>query len=86
MEDAHTTILDLIKEIAAEEGKDGGSGGKKISFFGVYDGHGGSAVAQFCGKKLHKRIRSDKEFEAGDYKKAITKGFLGADEDLENGR
>ncbi|KAJ3301900.1 Protein phosphatase 2C 2 [Blyttiomyces sp. JEL0837] len=105
MEDAHSTILDLLEEDRpTEDSTDplasaggGGGGGtttsaiatatqssnkKKYSFFGVYDGHGGSSVAIFSGKQLHRRIVADKEFKNSNYPAAIKNGFLGTDEDL----
>ncbi|CEI94046.1 Putative Protein phosphatase [Rhizopus microsporus] len=41
MEDAHTTLLKL--------------GDTNCSFFGVYDGHGGSSIAQYTGQTLYLR-------------------------------
>ncbi|KAJ3124814.1 Protein phosphatase 2C 2 [Nowakowskiella sp. JEL0407] len=69
MEDAHTTILRLVEE-------------KKVSFFAVYDGHGGANVAQYAGKHLHTRIAKEKEFEKGEYSAALKNGFLNFDVDI----
>ena len=41
-EDAHTTVLDV-----SDSGKDSG-----IGLFGVFDGHGGKAVAKFVAKHM----------------------------------
>ncbi|KAI9101901.1 phosphatase 2C-like domain-containing protein [Phlyctochytrium arcticum] len=71
MEDAHTTLLKMDTK-----------SGKVISFFAVFDGHGGHAVAKFSGAKLHHRIASEDGFEKGDYQQALKAGFLGADVDL----
>ena len=43
MEDAHVHLLSL-------------PGDPSASFFGVYDGHGGSAVAQYASQHLHRKI------------------------------
>ncbi|KAI9597308.1 phosphatase 2C-like domain-containing protein [Syncephalis fuscata] len=71
MEDAHTTVLQL-------------GSGKRVSFFGVYDGHGGQRVAEYTGRMLHLRIARDDAFAEGDYKKALKNGYLGLDIDIRN--
>ncbi|GAA5800228.1 phosphatase 2C-like domain-containing protein [Helicostylum pulchrum] len=68
MEDAHTTISSY-----------GASG---ASFFAVFDGHGGEAVAKYSGKKLYKKIIDTPAFERGRYRDAIRTGYYGIDEDL----
>ncbi|KAJ3284216.1 Protein phosphatase 2C 2 [Borealophlyctis nickersoniae] len=72
MEDAHTTILKL------EDAKTG----RHLSFFAVYDGHGGQSVARYSGQKLHQRIVNDENYKSGNYAVAIKQGFLGTDTDL----
>ncbi|KAJ1533888.1 Protein phosphatase 2C 2 [Nowakowskiella sp. JEL0078] len=69
MEDAHTTELSIVD-------------GKKISFFAVYDGHGGSTVAQYAGKHLHGRIAKEISFQQGEYRTALKNGFLNTDIDI----
>ncbi|CAL5031193.1 unnamed protein product [Urochloa decumbens] len=49
MEDAHTALLDLDARTAT-------------SFFGVYDGHGGPAVSQYCANHLHTELRKNALF------------------------
>ncbi|KAK0557281.1 Protein phosphatase 2C 2 [Tilletia horrida] len=73
MEDAHATILKL------EGGDDEKS---KISFFAVYDGHGGSAVAKYAGKTVHTRLANTAQFKSADYEAALKRAFLATDEDL----
>ncbi|KAI9354454.1 phosphatase 2C-like domain-containing protein [Pilaira anomala] len=68
MEDAHTTINSY-----------GDSG---TSFFAVFDGHGGEAVAKYSGKELFKKIIDTPAFERGRYRDAIRGGYYGIDEDL----
>ncbi|KAJ1562053.1 Protein phosphatase 2C 2, partial [Nowakowskiella sp. JEL0078] len=69
MEDAHTTELKL-------------GDSKHLSFFAVYDGHGGARVAQYAGSNLHLKILKEKAFQEGDYFKALKDGFLNADSDI----
>ncbi|KAK7203191.1 phosphatase 2C-domain-containing protein [Myxozyma melibiosi] len=73
MEDAHTAVLDLKRE----DGKL--SPDKKISFFAVYDGHGGSKAAIFAGQHLHNIVARQAAFEKGDYEQALKDGFLSTD-------
>lgn len=77
MEDAHTAVLDL-----AMDGSD-----EKISFFGVYDGHGGDRVANFSGENLHKIVAKQGSFSKKEYGQALKDGFLSTDRAiLEDGR
>jgi len=50
----------------------------KCSFFGVYDGHGGSACAEFLRDNLHHYVIKEESFPA-DPKQAIYKGFAKAE-------
>ncbi|KDN52080.1 PP2C-domain-containing protein [Tilletiaria anomala UBC 951] len=72
MEDAHATILNL----------DGKTDDEKASFFAVYDGHGGSTVAEFSGQTVHTRLAATDEYKQGNYEAALKRAFLGTDEDL----
>ncbi|KAK9313795.1 phosphatase 2C-like domain-containing protein [Lipomyces starkeyi] len=74
MEDAHATVLDLKRE----DGKPTADN-KKVSFFGVYDGHGGSKAAIFAGQRLHYIVARQSAFEKGDYEQALKDGFLSTD-------
>ncbi|KAH7547500.1 hypothetical protein FEM48_Zijuj01G0316600 [Ziziphus jujuba var. spinosa] len=65
MEDAHAAYPDL----------DGST-----SFFGVYDGHGGKAVAKFCAKYLHQQLLKHEAYLAGDIGTSAQKSFLRMDE------
>ncbi|KAA8907835.1 phosphatase 2C-domain-containing protein [Sphaerosporella brunnea] len=76
MEDAHAAILDLqnpekpTKPTTVEE---------RLSFFGVYDGHGGDKVALFSGENVHKILAKQAAFEAGNFEQALKDGFLATD-------
>uniref|UniRef100_A0A5S6QRU2 protein-serine/threonine phosphatase n=1 Tax=Trichuris muris TaxID=70415 RepID=A0A5S6QRU2_TRIMR len=69
MEDAHIQLLAMPED----EG---------LSFFGVYDGHGGAAVARYASYHLHKRIVQSKAYEEGRIADAIRDGYLSTDEEI----
>lgn len=81
MEDAHTTVLDLLanNEEAAKQHS------SRLSFFGVFDGHGGDKVALFAGDHIHNIIAKQDTFKAGDYEQALKDGFLATDRAILNG-
>lgn len=55
MEDAHITMPDLVE-------------GQDLSLFAVFDGHGGSEVAEYCGKHFAKKLLAQETFKSGNYK------------------
>ncbi|KAJ2968711.1 hypothetical protein NQ176_g9049 [Zarea fungicola] len=77
MEDADTTVLDLIPSPTAEDIEIHKNA--RMSFFGVYDGHGGEKVATYSGANLHNIIARQESFKKGDYAQALKDGFLAAD-------
>lgn len=84
MEDAHATILDL-KPGADSDDKTLTPANKRLSYFGVYDGHGGDKVALYTGENLHKIIAKQEAYKAGNYNQAIKDGFLATDRAILNG-
>jgi len=84
MEDAHTAVLDLQ---AGVEGKQNNltAPDKRLSFFGVYDGHGGEKVALFAGENIHKIVAKQDAFSRGDVEQALKEGFLATDRAILNG-
>ncbi|KAM0198312.1 hypothetical protein ACHAPI_004268 [Fusarium lateritium] len=76
MEDAHTAVLDL------DSAK---SHSSKLSFFGVFDGHGGDKVALFTGQNIHNIIFKQDTFKSGDYAQGLKDGFLATDRAILNG-
>jgi len=84
MEDAHATILDL----QVEDGKENNpkSAESRLSFFGVYDGHGGDRVAVFAGENIHKIVAKQEAFKKGDVEQALKDGFLATDRAILNGQ
>lgn len=81
MEDAHTTVLDLLAN-NAEASK---NHPQRLSFFGVFDGHGGDKVALFTGENIHNIIAKQDTFKAGNYEQALKDGFLATDRAILNG-
>jgi len=79
MEDAHACVLDLQP---LEEGDDElkpAASDVRISFFGVYDGHGGDKVAIYTGENLHKIIAKQEAFKNKNFEQALKDGFLAID-------
>ncbi|KAJ9123189.1 hypothetical protein QFC22_001382 [Naganishia vaughanmartiniae] len=52
------------------------------AFFGVFDGHGGSAVARYTGTTIHSRLAALEAYKAGRYEEALKTLYLKTDEDL----
>ena len=83
MEDAHACVLDL--KPGAKEGGEPSPVNKRLSFFGVYDGHGGDKVAIYTGENLHRIIAKQEAYRTGDIEKAIKDGFLATDRAILSG-
>ena len=84
MEDAHAAVLDL----QSDNGKEAKPApvDSRLSFFGVYDGHGGDRVAQFAGENIHQIIAKQEAFKKGDIEQALKDGFLATDRAILNGQ
>lgn len=84
MEDAHAAILDLhakyINKSAEPTTPD-----QRLSFFGVYDGHGGDKVALFAGEKVHQIVAKQEAFAKGNIEQALKDGFLATDRAILDG-
>lgn len=83
MEDAHACILDL-QPLEGDDLKPAGSD-LRISYFGVYDGHGGDKVALYTGDHLHKIIAKQDVFKSGNFEQALKDGFLAIDRAILSG-
>lgn len=85
MEDAHAAILDL--QPLEEDGGDfkPAASDVRVSFFGVYDGHGGDKVALYTGENLHKIIAKQDSFKSRDFEQALKDGFLAIDRAILSG-
>jgi len=83
MEDSHATILDL----QIDDGKvwKPANSENRLSFFAVYDGHGGDKVALFAGDNVHQIIARQEAFKKGDLEQALKDGFLATDRAILNG-
>ncbi|KAK4696262.1 hypothetical protein P7C71_g1616, partial [Lecanoromycetidae sp. Uapishka_2] len=84
MEDAHAAVLDLQAEDADKEFT-AASVDDRLSFFGVYDGHGGDKVALFAGENIHKILAKQEAFKKKDFEQALKDGFLATDRAILNG-
>jgi protein phosphatase PTC2/3 len=82
MEDAHAAVLDL----QADEKTEKTTPETRVSFFGVYDGHGGDVVALFSGQNVHKIIAKQADFATGNFEKAMKDGFLASDRAILQGK
>ncbi|KAM3259766.1 hypothetical protein ACQJBY_051192 [Aegilops geniculata] len=71
MEDAHTAVPQLDE---------------RTSFFAVFDGHGGKAVAKFCAKHLHMQFLRSAAYCSGDLAASARKAFLRMDEMMKGQR
>lgn len=85
MEDAHAAILDLQALEGDEELKPAATD-VRISFFGVYDGHGGDKVALYAGEHLHNIVAKQESFKNKDFEQALKDGFLAIDRAILSGR
>ncbi len=84
MEDAHAAVLDLQAE-DAEKGFVAASPEDRLSFFGVYDGHGGDKVALYAGENIHKILAKQEAFKRKDFEQALKDGFLATDRAILSG-
>ncbi|KUL90585.1 hypothetical protein ZTR_00375 [Talaromyces verruculosus] len=78
MEDAHAAILDLQAKYI-NKSAESTSPDQRLSFFGVYDGHGGDKVALFAGEKVHQIVAKQEAFAKGNIEQALKDGFLATD-------
>ena len=85
MEDAHAAILDLQAE-DVDKSFQAASADKRLSFFGVYDGHGGDRVAIYAGENIHKIVAKQDAFKEGNYDQALKDGFLATDQAILSGK
>lgn len=52
------------------------------SLYAVFDGHGGSEVAKYCGDFFGDALKKNKKFQSGNYEDALREVFLLMDEQL----
>ncbi|KAK9697929.1 hypothetical protein RND81_08G070400 [Saponaria officinalis] len=73
MEDTHVCIADLAQKFGQKLGSE-----EAVSFYGVFDGHGGKAAAQFVRDHLPKVIFEDADFPL-ELEKVVTRSFMETD-------
>ncbi|KAL7137829.1 hypothetical protein ABFS83_10G120000 [Erythranthe nasuta] len=73
MEDTHVCIPDLAMNFGSSV-----CGDEAVSFYGVFDGHGGKGAAQFVRDHLPRIIVEDADFPL-ELEKVITRSFVEAD-------
>ncbi|KHJ36306.1 putative protein phosphatase 2c ptc2 protein [Erysiphe necator] len=78
MEDSHSAILDLRPHSIRAQSITTPIE-SRLSFFGVYDGHGGDKVAQFAGDNVHLILAETPAFASGNLEQALRDGFLATD-------
>ena len=83
MEDAHAAVLDLQAE--SEKEFEAATADNRLSFFGVYDGHGGDKVAIFAGENMHKILAKQAAFREKNFEQALRDGFLATDRAILSG-
>lgn len=70
-EDTHVIIEDLVPDLKPSD---------RLSFFAVYDGHGGSATSEACKDVVHRSIMDHPLFGTSEMPTAIRDGFAKVDE------
>ncbi|MED6222507.1 hypothetical protein PIB30_065111 [Stylosanthes scabra] len=78
MEDTHICIGDLAKRFGYNNNL---LSQEAVSFYGVFDGHGGKSAAQFVRDHLPRVIVEDADFPL-ELEKVVTKSFLDTDAEL----
>jgi protein phosphatase 2C family protein 2/3 len=77
-EDRVSIIYNIPKPSGYSQSKNNNMPWPNCSFFGLYDGHGGSKACDFLRDNLHKYIINDKYFPSNP-QKAIANGFISAE-------
>merc|ERR550534_3467546 len=57
-------------------------GDPSLAYMAVYDGHGGTGVANYLKDHLHEFILAQPEYREGDVPEAVLKAFLAVDNEL----
>lgn len=60
--------------------------GEKTAFFAVYDGHGGSEVAEYCSMKLPQFLKDLDAYKSNNLEEALKEAFIGFDATLLEGK
>lgn len=71
MEDAHLAVPDF-------------DAARQLGLFGVFDGHGGAAVAKVAAESFPTVLRGQRAFAQGRYAEALYEAFLALDSFLDS--
>ncbi|CCD22333.1 type 2C protein phosphatase PTC2 NDAI_0A01750 [Naumovozyma dairenensis CBS 421] len=74
MEDSHIVEPNVLQEGDKDH----------IAFYSVFDGHGGSGVAEYCGEKVTSILQQQQSFKDRDLTRALIDTYLKTDEALLN--
>lgn len=73
MEDSHIVVPNVLPESSTTD---------HVALYSIFDGHGGSAVAEFCGRHLVRVLQGTQSFRDGQYNRALIDAYLQMDEEL----
>ncbi|CCH60310.1 hypothetical protein TBLA_0C05140 [Henningerozyma blattae CBS 6284] len=82
MEDSHIVELNISNTGDDKEATKDDSEKDHLAYYSVFDGHGGSGVAQYCGDNNVRVLREQENFKKGNYEQAMIDTFLALDEEL----
>ncbi|QLG70864.1 hypothetical protein HG535_0A08090 [Zygotorulaspora mrakii] len=74
MEDSHIVQPNVLSKSEKDH----------VALYSIFDGHGGSSVAQFCGEKILSILLRQEMFKKGNLAQAMIDTYLSADVDLLN--
>ncbi|SCU97825.1 LADA_0H08548g1_1 [Lachancea dasiensis] len=73
MEDSHVCATNLAAPDQANS---------HVAYYAVFDGHGGSSVAQFCGDRAAQVVQAQESFQKGRYTQALIDAFIATDKEI----
>lgn len=79
MEDAHRAVLGVEGNTDAAATEDAPLG--NLSYFAIFDGHGGARAAEFAGERLHALLAADRPMLLADPIGALRRAFARTEED-----
>lgn len=76
----------ILEQVFSHQQQGHNSPPSLVTVAGVFDGHGGSAVAHFVQKRILNEIRQTRSFEEAKYGQALTETYLHIDEMLRDAK